>query len=242
MYCNQCGSQIPDGSRFCNFCGADLSAVQSAPQPAPVRSDPYFDIRHGVLVKYKGREKNVVVPAGVVEIEMDAFTEYNLDSIVIPEGCKKVEIKSRIGTIRFPTTIEHFSVNTGVAYFAPGTKKIEGKFRSDMWHVTALPEIHIPSSVESMPDAFFIRFHWGYDHNSWEYCADHLYFDNINDFTPAMRRVILKIQGKCRYCGGEFKKVFLLGEKCQSCGKIKDYDSYWTDDMSSKHNYKNRRM
>lgn len=65
MYCNQCGKQIPDGSRFCNFCGANLTAVRSAPQPAPVQRDPYFDIRHGVLVKYKGREKNVVVPMGL---------------------------------------------------------------------------------------------------------------------------------------------------------------------------------
>lgn len=23
MYCNQCGKSIPDGSRYCNFCGAD---------------------------------------------------------------------------------------------------------------------------------------------------------------------------------------------------------------------------
>ena len=241
MYCNQCGKQIPDGSRFCNFCGANLTAIQSAPQPAPVQSDPYFDIRHGVLVKYNGRETDVVVPAGVVQIEFNAFTEYNLNSIVIPEGCKKVEIKSHIGMIRFPTTIEYFSVSAGKAFFAPGTKRIEGEFRSISTHETFLPDIHIPSSVESIPETFFIRFQWGWNTNSWEYCADHLYIDNINDFTPAMRRDILKYQRKCRYCGGEFKKVLLLGEKCQSCGKIKDYDSRWTDNMSTRPNYKNRR-
>ena len=34
---------------------------------------------HGVLVKYKGREQNVVVPAGVVEIEENAFTGYDME-------------------------------------------------------------------------------------------------------------------------------------------------------------------
>lgn len=26
MYCNQCGKQIPDNSRFCSFCGAKIPA------------------------------------------------------------------------------------------------------------------------------------------------------------------------------------------------------------------------
>lgn len=230
MYCNQCGNQIPDGSRFCSFCGANLTAVQSAPQPAPVQTDPYFDIRHGVLVKYKGRDKNVVVPAGVVEIEYEAFTEYSPSSIVIPEGCKKVEIKSPIGTIHFPTTIEYFNVQVKEVFFATGTKKIDGRFRSGIYRKRALPVLHIPSSVESMPERFFIDYHDGLEHELWNYCAHHLIIDNINDFSPAMRRDILKYQGKCRYCGGDFKKVFLLGEKCQACGKTKDYTSRWNED------------
>lgn len=240
MYCNQCGNQIPNGSRFCSFCGADLTVVQSAPQPAPVQSDPYFDIRHGVLVKYKGRDKNVVVPAGVVEIEFEAFTEYSPSSIVIPEGCKKVYIKSHIGTIYFPTTIEDFSVWTGQAFFAPGTKKINGSFRSDDRFLSrgicrnAFPKLHIPSSVESMPEDFFIEYHFGNDLDSFNYRADHLVFENINDFALGMRRAILTYQGKCRYCGGDFKKVFLLGEKCASCGKAKDYDSRWHEGISAK--------
>lgn len=119
MYCNQCGNQLPDGSRFCSFCGANLTAVQSVPQPAPVQSNPYFDIRHGVLVKYKGREQNVVVPAGVVEIEENAFTGYDMESITFPEGCLKIRINTFVKRINFPSRIESFSLACG------GSKKME---------------------------------------------------------------------------------------------------------------------
>ena len=36
MFCNQCGQQLPDGSRFCFKCGANLAALygEAAPQAA----------------------------------------------------------------------------------------------------------------------------------------------------------------------------------------------------------------
>lgn len=137
MYCNQCGKQIPDGSRFCSFCGANLTAVQSAPHPAPVEVDPYFDIRHGVLVKYRGREKNVVVPAGVVEIEENAFTGYDMESITFPEGCLKIRINTFVQRINFPSRIESFSLACG------GGKKMES--------------ITIPEGCKSVSISCFIK-------------------------------------------------------------------------------------
>lgn len=39
MFCNHCGAKLPDGSRFCSTCGADLTAAPAPaaqkPQPAP---------------------------------------------------------------------------------------------------------------------------------------------------------------------------------------------------------------
>ena len=46
MYCSKCGNQIADGSRFCNFCGAPVPAVESfvekveEPAPAPAAPEP----------------------------------------------------------------------------------------------------------------------------------------------------------------------------------------------------------
>ncbi len=46
MICNQCGSQVADGSAVCPFCGAQLTPVQPAapafgqPAPAPVFQQP----------------------------------------------------------------------------------------------------------------------------------------------------------------------------------------------------------
>ncbi len=37
MFCGQCGKQVPDGAKFCNFCGATLAG---STEPAPPPPDP----------------------------------------------------------------------------------------------------------------------------------------------------------------------------------------------------------
>lgn len=32
MFCNKCGRQLPDGSVFCNFCGAQQGVIPQATQ------------------------------------------------------------------------------------------------------------------------------------------------------------------------------------------------------------------
>ena len=236
MYCYQCGKQIPDGSRFCNFCGSNLTAIQSAPRPAPVQADPFFDIRHGVLVKYTGRDKNVVVPDGVVEVEENAFTGYDIESITFPEGCRKVRIKTYVKVIRFPASIERFwlwgkGFRTRPAddvFFAPGTKKIVGsstdykidtRFSARREQVMAL---HIPNSVEDIRE-LHCR-HYTEIGDSTYYYFDYLVYDNIDDFSPEMRRQIYQWKDKCAYCGGNFKNTMFGNQKCNTCGKKKDYD------------------
>ncbi|MBR1675426.1 MAG: zinc-ribbon domain-containing protein [Eubacterium sp.] len=50
MFCNNCGSQLPDGSKFCNICG---SAVGGAQQ-----------IQYGVQQAQAGAQQNVQMNAG----------------------------------------------------------------------------------------------------------------------------------------------------------------------------------
>lgn len=42
MYCNKCGNQIPDGSKFCSFCGSKLDDVEpELSKPAPAAEPEY---------------------------------------------------------------------------------------------------------------------------------------------------------------------------------------------------------
>lgn len=45
-----------------------------------------FEIINGVLIKYKGKEENVVIPDGVTEIDHGAFNKCYMSSVRIPEG------------------------------------------------------------------------------------------------------------------------------------------------------------
>lgn len=218
MFCNQCGRQISDDSRFCNYCGANLTTVRPVPQPAAVQSNPYFDIRHGVLVKYKGREKNVVVPAGVVEIEKDAFTGYDMESITIPEGCRKVSINTFVKTIRFPSTVEFFSLNgkkygqkpADALYFSSGIKEIIGKVSwCSYGEETAFIAIQIPQTVTKL------------DINTY---SSYLRFSvmkmgEINKYHPAVRKAIWRHSDLCENCGGTLRMNMWGTRKCTSCGK-----------------------
>jgi membrane protein YdbS with pleckstrin-like domain len=42
MFCNECGQTLPDGSRFCNICGAHI-ARSTAPADSPVAVADYAD-------------------------------------------------------------------------------------------------------------------------------------------------------------------------------------------------------
>ena len=64
MFCNQCGAQIPDGSRFCMNCGAKLPdcTAQPAPQPTPVSSFPARLMINTVVAKSEiSNEKRIVI-------------------------------------------------------------------------------------------------------------------------------------------------------------------------------------
>lgn len=53
MYCSQCGRQIPDGSRFCNYCGAEIAANDMNPDVEP-EQEQYQD--YGAYDAPKGFE------------------------------------------------------------------------------------------------------------------------------------------------------------------------------------------
>jgi len=51
-----------------------------------------FDVKGGVLVKYRGKGGNVIIPAGITTIGAQAFFNcYNVNSITIPDSVKRIE-------------------------------------------------------------------------------------------------------------------------------------------------------
>lgn len=242
MYCNQCGKQIPDDSRFCSFCGANLTAGQSTLRQATVQTDPNFDIRNGVLVSYKGHDRNVVVPSGVVEIAKEAFTEKYLESITIPEGCKNVYIHSFAETIRLPKSVENFVIDAvwtnsvcrvpaSRLVFEHGTKKVHGRiwgqsvYGDDSGYCVdrarILASMHrkisvfIPDTVEEI---------WINHILPIEACLELEAAGNINEYPPNAKGAIWRYQKKCQYCGGDLVKGWLSNSlKCRICGKEKGY-------------------
>ena len=76
---------------------APVTSAKPAPKPAPkparkTKSAPSdFEIENGVLVKYRGKGGDVIVPAGVTSIGKDAFRECdNLTSVTIPAGVTSI--------------------------------------------------------------------------------------------------------------------------------------------------------
>ena len=71
-----------------------------------------FDIQDGVLVRYRGRQKNVVIPDCVKEIGQGAFSGHsNLESVLLPDGIKKIGYEafskcSSLTSINIPESVK----------------------------------------------------------------------------------------------------------------------------------------
>lgn len=51
-----------------------------------------FEIRDGVLQKYRGAAEEVIIPEGTIAIKEEAFNYSNtIKRVVIPEGVKRIE-------------------------------------------------------------------------------------------------------------------------------------------------------
>lgn len=54
-----------------------------------------FRIKNGILVKYSGKDENVVIPSKVHTIEKSAFENNNrIKSVVIPNGVTTIDSKA----------------------------------------------------------------------------------------------------------------------------------------------------
>ena len=93
-----------------------------------------FKIKNGVLISYKGKEKEIVIPEGIIEIGNNAFSScYEIKSISIPDSVKSIGSQAFYNCASLSTII-----------LPKGIKKIS----QGMFIASAIKTVEIPESVE----------------------------------------------------------------------------------------------
>lgn len=86
MYCNQCGTQLPDDSRFCNQCGAIVGATQLT---TPVHKE-------ALILSAKGKSGQVDLYLTKVTIRKKGYMAWNIGT----KGDKDIYL-NRITSVQF---------------------------------------------------------------------------------------------------------------------------------------------
>lgn len=126
-----------------------------------------FVIEKEVLIKYNGKEKNVVIPKGVKEIgDVAFFGCINLKSVEFPEGVTKIGSRafgecSNLKKVRLPKTLK--KIGDSVFYKCEGLESIEipeGVTRmgsSSFYGCSDLKEVSLPKTLKTIGDSTFFK-------------------------------------------------------------------------------------
>ena len=118
MYCTKCGRQMDNQSKFCPYCGANVSATNTSDVSA---GDATIQLKkkkkkrfYGSLVPYKfyidkqlvasisnGEELTLSITPGVHSLTCDLWSGVGDCQIQVPEGVRKVvvEIRLKVGLL-----------------------------------------------------------------------------------------------------------------------------------------------
>lgn len=112
-YCEKCGTKLLKNAVFCTECGTKVEKEPYLPlvdgtdknekkailcinegngkTPEELYEEKGFIVEKGVLIKYIGREKNVIIPNGIKKIGESAFYHCtSVEGVVIPSDVKNM--------------------------------------------------------------------------------------------------------------------------------------------------------
>ena len=143
------------------------NARLEAQRQAAKRSEEKFVIERGVLKKYNGQDKNVVIPDGVSTIGYRAFANCtDIKSVTLPDSVTEIEsfafrACTSLTEITFPTVAREVNILSMLNSPTPkrqplstGLKHI-GSFAFD--NCVSLKHLTIPKSVESIGKSAFYQ-------------------------------------------------------------------------------------
>ncbi|MGN0302377.1 MAG: leucine-rich repeat domain-containing protein, partial [Anaerotardibacter sp.] len=103
IVCELCGSSSltkeADGMFHCQDCGTSYTVEAARKLLVEVPDETTssdFEIENGVLLRYLGSEKEVVIPEGITTIGSNAFRGKTIESVVIPEGVTVIEDRQKM--------------------------------------------------------------------------------------------------------------------------------------------------
>lgn len=110
MFCPKCGSENPDGSKFCGVCGASFSAPAPAPAPSPYQSVPTSHMGgYAAPAPFAGGISAPVIAAAVALVVaalcmLQAWASINLASIPGSSSLASMGIGTSVG-LTLPTSV-----------------------------------------------------------------------------------------------------------------------------------------
>lgn len=131
MYCHQCGKEIPDGAKFCNFCGEPMPQAprHARPDPQPEElysfSDPSMADADPYPLDYSDDRTRVFDP---VRDEIDETKVYNFEAFEEHDPVREEYVAIDDDRERFDDSYENYLDGEDDDTFMD---KLDNKFRRD---------------------------------------------------------------------------------------------------------------
>lgn len=228
LVCELCGgnelTKEDDGFFHCVHCGTKYT-VEAARKlmidgVVQVKAAD-FNVKVGVLQKYDGESRDIVIPDNVVEISPYAFQGLPIESLDLGSSVKKIGAGAfadcgDLKTVSFGTNLKEVGV---------------GAFKN----CTSLKEVEFPDGIEVVHTKAFAGctnlkracFPTSFTQHfaalqAFGGCGN---LSKVEGLPEDIKKQLWMDVGRCQHCGGEFEANggFLKKYVCSLCGTKKDY-------------------